>query len=168
MADINSRGLGIGFSGVKSPEIYLAAAPELASSWLIQVKENPLTRSSRVVYSERFPSAKYFAYGVNMGGVKKLEDNAQASVTLRGIPVPEELVDRISNYIAQNKNVKLQLSSVVEFSLALAVTNPHLHGLIIGPRNPSQLSHTLQFCESVGGNSSIYEQFCKNLQLYKS
>lgn len=166
MADIKSRGLGIGFSGVKSPDAYLKAAPALASEWLIQVKENPLTNKARITYSQSFPDAKYFAYGINMGGVKKLRDKARASVTLRGISIPEELVDRVSSYIAQEKDTKPQLRSMVEFSLALATTNPHLHGLIIGPRNPSQLNHTLQFCESVGNNYSIYEQLCESLQLY--
>lgn len=165
MADINGRGLGIGFSGVKSPEIYLTAAPELASKWLIQVKENPMTRSSRIAYSQRFPSAKYFAYGINMGGVKDLVENAQASVALRGITIPEEIVGRISGYISRNKNICPSLVGVVEFSLALAVSNPHLSGLIIGPRNLSQLKHTIEFCRKISNDPSIYSELCNALNL---
>lgn len=168
LADIKSRGLNIGLSGVKSPEAYLAVAPNLSSEWLIQVKENPLTCSARLAYRKSFPCAKYFAYGINMGGVKNLEDEESASVTLRGISVPGELLDRISNYIVQHKDTAPVLSSIVEFSLALAASNPHLHGLIIGPRNLSQLEHTFQLCERAGPNSSLYEQLCEGLQLYRS
>lgn len=167
LADIKSRGLDIGLSGVKSPEAYLAAAPNLSSEWLIQVKENPLTCSARLAYRKSFPCAKYFAYGINMGGVKHLDDKAAASVTLRGISVPEELVERISNYIAQDRGIKPRLASIVEFSLALAVFNPNLHGLVIGPRNLTQLSHTIQFCQKIGGNSHLYSKICGALKLYE-
>lgn len=167
LKELRKSGLRVGFSGVNHPEIYRELAPELSDEWWIQVKENALTRAARQHYSPHFPNAKYLAYGINMGGVKNRSAHSDSSVALRGISPPEELVERISSFLREEKMWSQRPQSIVEFSLALAMSNPNLAGLIVGPRNVEQLQHTLNFSKERLFDNELYEKICSEVPLYR-
>lgn len=164
--EIHQRGLQIGFSGVKSPEIYQAVAPHLADKWMIQVKENALTQTARSQYSPYFPKAQYIAYGINMGGVKSRSNDSNSSVSLRNIQQPLELVDRILAFVESDNFLEPKPESLIEFSLALAIFNPYLSGVITGPRNLSQLKHTFEFSRAIQPDPKVYARLCAAVPLY--
>lgn len=164
--EFNKRGMEIGFSGVKAPEIYQKFAPHLADKWMIQVKENALTRAARNQYAVHFPAARYFAYGINMGGVKSRSNDVNSSVRLRNIQQPLELIDRVLAFVESENFLEPKPNNLIEFSLALAMFNPRLSGAIIGPRNGDQLTHTLNFSKSIRADSEVYERICAAIPLY--
>jgi aryl-alcohol dehydrogenase-like predicted oxidoreductase len=137
LARLNASGLSIGFSGVRHPELYLKAAPELADKWWIQVKENALTNASRRHYCSAFPNARYLAYGINMGGVKRDPPAENSSVAIRGIKRPDALIERLSAFLDSDHGLRP----------APANLNPALSGIIVGPRAVEQLESTMRFWE---------------------
>lgn len=165
LVSLKDKGYSVGFSGVASPSVYYDAAPDMAKEWHIQVKENALTRSARQTYSRYFPNANYYAYGINMGGVKGLSSTPGSSADLRRIAPPEELIRRIEENL-DSSLMDPHPSSLVEFSLAFAMLNPGLTGIVIGPRNLDQLDHTLSFCRTVSASAEEYERVCAKLKLY--
>lgn len=145
MGKIRESGLNIGLSGIKDPEQYYCANPALSSEWIIQVKENFLTNQARLNYEKFFPKAKYFAYGINMGGLKLENNNSASSINLRGIKVEESFVNRIRVLLESNHGVEPRPISLNQLSLAFAYFNDSLSGVIIGPRNTQQFDETLYF-----------------------
>ena len=145
LAELNKSGLSIGFSGVRYPELYLKAAPELAEKWWIQVKENALTNESRLHYSSFFSKARYLAYGINMGGIKEVPPDEKSSLALRGINRPTSLVKRLSSFLKSNHNLYPAPMNLNELALITSFLNSALSGLIIGPRNVAQLESTMRY-----------------------
>lgn len=144
-ARIQDAGLSVGFSGVRRPDLYLAAAPELAASWWIQVKENVQTNLARTNYSKYFPQARYLAYGINLGGFKLETASDCSSLTLRGLSIPVELEIRMREMIATLHGLKPKPTTFNELALLAACLNKSLNGVIIGPRNIDQLEDAYAF-----------------------
>ncbi len=145
MAKLQATGLSIGFSGVRRPDLYLKAAPELADKWWIQVKENTVSSAARLNYTQFFPKARYLAYGINMGGVKSEHHSKDSSLALRGLNRPDNLVQRLSEFINSNHGLKPAPRNINELALLTSYQNTALSGIIIGPRNIEQLESTMQF-----------------------
>lgn len=57
------------------------------------MKENASTTEARLRYSKYFPQALYFAYGINMGGLKESNPCENSSLTIRGLIRDEPLLD---------------------------------------------------------------------------
>lgn len=163
MAKLQSSGLSIGFSGIRRPDLYLKAAPELSSQWWIQVKENAQTNVARLNYSKHFPSARYLAYGINMGGLKAEQPSENSSLALRGIAHPDNLVERLSEVISSSRNLRPTPKDFNELALLTSYLNPALSGTIIGPRNVGQLESTMHFWNRLGKEapSSMQEVLIK-------
>lgn len=142
---LNASGLSIGFSGVRRPDLYLKAAPELAAKWWIQVKENALSSAARHLYFRFFPNARYLAYGINMGGVKRDLPVEGSSLTIRGIKRPDALVERLSAFLSSDHGLYPVPASLNDLALTISFLNPALSGVIIGPRTLEQLESTLFF-----------------------
>lgn len=142
---ISASGMSIGFSGVRHPQLYLEAAPELANKWWIQVKENALSNSARQHYYRIFQNARYLAYGINMGGIKLESPSDHSSISLRGIKHPNGLVERLSNYLSSKHGLRPSPTNLNELALITSFLNPALSGVIIGPRDVTQLLSTQNF-----------------------
>lgn len=143
---LQEQGLGIGFSGVKHPAVYRQAAPDLARDWYIQVKENLQTDTARSHYRDAFPHARYFAYGINMGGVKPSSDSTtNSSVSLRGIQPSQKLTDRLQELLISAHSIEPVPNSFNDLAMLFAYCNANLSGIIIGPRNVDQLEDTLAY-----------------------
>lgn len=139
------QGLSIGFSGVKHPDLYREIAPDLANDWCIQVKENLQSDSPRLHYSAAFPLGRFFAYGINMGGVKPNSNSASSSVSLRGIRHPQQLTDRLNHLLASEHGMEPPPASFNDIAMLFAYCNSALSGIVIGPRNIDQLENTLSY-----------------------
>jgi hypothetical protein len=144
-ARISASGLSISFSGVRHPQTYLEAAPELANKWWIQVKENALSDSARQHYTRVFPNASYLAYGINMGGIKLESPSNHSSISLRGVAHPSGLVERLSSYLSSKHGLRPSPTNLNELALITSFLNPALSGVIVGPRDVAQLLSTQSF-----------------------
>jgi hypothetical protein len=144
-ARISASGLSIGFSGVRHPQLYIDAAPELANIWWIQVKENALSNSARLYCCDIFPNARYLAYGINMGGIKLESITDQSAIYLRGIKHPNGLIEKLSNYLSSDHGLRPSPSNLNELALLTSFLNPALSGIIIGPRDVGQLLNTQNY-----------------------
>ena len=159
IAELAKDGLDVGFSGVRRPDLYLRAAPELASSWWIQVKENASTQLDRLKYQQYFPSAKYFAYGINMGGVKDKTIPVSSSLALRGLRVPS-LVDDLQDFIqSPPASLNEPPADLNQLAMMLSWVNRDLTGFIIGPRNARQLADSLGYWRHLCGRTDASDVY---------
>ncbi|WP_419678383.1 aldo/keto reductase [Aliarcobacter lanthieri] len=135
--------LSIGLSGIKNSRFYYEAMPDLADDWIIQCKENFLTQEARLNYQEYFPLAKYYAYGINMGGIK-LSDEKSVSARIREINYSSKLKDVISTSLQDNLIINNGLSTVNNLNMSFIFLNTIFNGIIIGPRTVEQLISTFK------------------------
>lgn len=145
MSMVHEMGLDIGLSGIKDPRLYYQSSPILAGEWIIQVKENFFTNYSRFSYERYFPSARYFAYGINMGGIKLKNYSIDSSVNLRGISLNSAFVSKLQHLLEISANIDPQPTDINHLSLAFTHSNESLSGVIIGPRNVRQLEETIRY-----------------------
>ena len=145
MREIQKTGLSIGLSGIKDPESYYRSDPSLSGEWAIQVKENFLTDESRLRYQPYFPSAKYFAYGINMGGIKLENNKTEHSKFLRGITIDPDIIEKIRGLLNAAKSIEPSPITLNQLALAFAHCNDSLAGVIIGPATIKQLEETINF-----------------------
>lgn len=169
MVTLADRSLSIGFSGVRQPHLYQAAAPGLADKWWIQVKENVATDAARRHYGPDFPRAKYLAYGINMGGVKLAPAAPADSLEIRGIARPERQVATLARFLDSDHGLRPQPRTLNELALAYCYFAPDLSGAIVGPRNEAQLTETLKFwdrlqSETSGRMTSIISNLTRELR----
>ncbi|KTC35493.1 hypothetical protein AO265_29835 [Pseudomonas sp. ABAC61] len=165
MTYLYRSGLNVGLSGIKFPEIYYKAKPEMAEKWLIQVKENFITRQARESYSQYFPESKYLAYGVNLGGIKTSQVEKNSSAELRKIVHSQALIESLTDFLDSNHSFVPRPTSLNDLALAFTFSNPALCGLIIGPRNTDQLLNTLGYWDSLKTHSisKNHSNLLKNL-----
>ena len=167
MARVHETGLDIGLSGIKHPELYLQANPALANQWMIQVKENFLTKSVRMSYEKYFPSARYYAYGVNMGGVTTEVLKGNSSINLRGIKTEASIIERIKSFLDLDHGINPHPTTLNDLALAFAYFNPSLTGVIIGPRNEKQLLTSLDYWKKLRETTLNHHEFSRLANLFK-
>lgn len=151
---IYESGYSVGLSGIKRPDIYLKSSAFMADKWWVQVKENILTSSDRVRYNNYFPEANYLAYGVNMGGLKLVNNSGESSLSLRGIIYDAELVGVVSRYIDECARIVPKPRNINELSLLISFYNTALSGIIVGPRTVEQLDDTVWWWNEIKVNST--------------
>ncbi|WP_277588018.1 aldo/keto reductase [Pseudomonas chlororaphis] len=149
MSNLHQSGLGVGLSGIKFPALYYQAKPEMADSWLIQVKENFITCKAREDYYPYFPNAKYLAYGANLGGIKASPAEKNSSAELRKIVHSKTLIEKLTHFLDSKHTLVPRPVTLNDLALAFTFANPALCGLIIGPRNTEQLLNTLDYWDSL-------------------
>lgn len=138
-------GYQVALSGVKHPDLYHTGWPENTENWLVQVKDNALTSCARKHYSVWFPQAKYYAYGINMGGVKNTAPPAiGSSLALRGIS-PVSIAKKIESFIEAEHKISPSVKSFNDFALMRTFLDPHLFGVILGCSSVAQLQQSFNF-----------------------
>ena len=149
MVELEKSGLEIGISGIRRPDLYYKAAPTLCDKWVIQIKENVSTRLARQSYQEFFPRARYLAYGINLGGLKKETPKKSSSLSLRKIDIPDSLVEKLSFFLNSDHGFEPKPISLNDLALASSYVNPALSGVIIGPRNVEQMVNTIEYWQQL-------------------
>lgn len=165
--DRRREGLHVALSGVKSPAEYHRLWPEEAERWFIQVKDNALTSDARKHYSNIFPRANYYAYGVNMGGVKNSGPiEAGSSLALRGLS-HNEVVDSIEAFLQDATGVTPEPRSFNDVALMRVFLINQLSGVILGPSNTAQLDDSLSFISRLSSqiNSTARDRLATYLSL---
>lgn len=147
--EIKDSGLSIGLSGINNPSLYYAAMPELSNDWLIQCKENFLTEKARLNYEKIFPFAEYYAYGINMGGLKISENEESISSKIRQINYSNKLKLLISSSLRDKLILNIGLNTVNDLNMAFIYVKKVYSGIIIGPRTNEQLSSTFKIWENL-------------------
>jgi aryl-alcohol dehydrogenase-like predicted oxidoreductase len=137
------KGLSIGLSGIKNPELYHRLAPDLSEKWWIQVKENVLTDTARRLYELHFENARFLAYGLNLGGIRPLAEPQGVSATIRNIGYSTEVIRFIEKAAEKTALEYPAIRDIYDFSLYHASRNPRLAGIIVGPSDIGQMARIL-------------------------
>lgn len=157
----SNDGLEVALSGIKNPKLYCDLWPEMVADWLIQVKDNALTSGARANYSKYFPRAKYYAYGINMGGVKSsAAPTSGSSLELRGLS-PHSIVNSIEAFLSKENSISPSLKSLNDFALMRSFLIPQIYGVVLGPSSVKQLKQSFLFWREL--HLSISSDACSKL-----
>lgn len=147
-------GIRPGLSGLAHPEVYRAANTQFGLSFDIQVQHNIL-QSELERYSPLFePQNRFFACGINAGGVKLHPPYpADSSFLLRG-GQPEAFEARLQAIRTWLPKwnlafVRPPLYAMHQLGLLYAAYNDQLHGAVLGVKNIVQLQETLDFLRNL-------------------
>lgn len=148
LRELALKGLAVGLSGIERPDLYARTAPDLADQWRIQVKENIATNAARTHFERSLPSARYVAYGINLGGrLLQSHGSYRSSSSLRGLdPLSKETLGAV---IALGRSTTPQAESVPQLALLHTACNSSLDGVVIGPRTTAQLLATLRWWDII-------------------
>lgn len=172
LADVcREEGLRPGLSGIRHPEVYAPIVEQMQVSFDIQLKHNIL-HSDLPRYAPFQRSAhRYFAYGINAGGLK-LEGEYAPDSTLKargGDPTAaEDLLARIREALPQWNTafVRPPITAFYQIGLLFAALQPHLDGIVLGCSSIAQLRQTLNFWRDLEtfDYADIFEQLNKIAQ----
>lgn len=142
------KGLAVGLSGIERPDLYALTAPDLADQWWIQVKENVATNAARTHIERSLPSARYVAYGINLGGrLLQAHGSYRSSSSLRGLePLSMETLGALVEF---GRSTTPQAESLPQLALLHTACNSSLDGAVIGPRTIAQVLATLRWWDTI-------------------
>ncbi|MFM7153440.1 MAG: aldo/keto reductase [Bacteroidota bacterium] len=145
-AELNCR---TGLSGVREPGVYARVTG--TDTFDIQVKHNVLF-SDLERYTPWFPSDshRYYAYGINAGGIKlpgEAYSDTSTYIVRGGNPaLTEEQSERISALTDRyHREQGAEISRMWQLGLTHAVSEPALHGIIAGISSVSQLQELVNW-----------------------
>ncbi|MBK8967365.1 MAG: aldo/keto reductase [Lewinellaceae bacterium] len=149
-------GIRPGLSGIRRPDLYLNASCESALSFDIQFKHNIL-QSDLKRYAPFFSTEKqekaphrFFAYGLNAGGIKLEGPYPAGSTFLARAGDP----DKVAPFLNQIREllpkwntafVRPPVRTMTHIGLLHAGLNPAIDGLVLGFSTVAQLRETLDF-----------------------
>ena len=161
-------GIQPGLSGIKFPEAYLKANEELNLAFDIQLKHNvfqsdlerykpfanhqsPINEST----DHQSTNHRFFAYGINGGGVKLDEHYEPDSVFLARGGQPEKVaatLEKIRNLLPDWNTafVRPPVKTMNHIGLIYAGLHPELSGIVLGVSSVGQLRETLDFWRNLG------------------
>lgn len=155
----NERGLKIGLSGIKHPEMYAAFIKDSKEKIQIQIKHN-LLASAYHHYDVLNENAAFLVYGINAGGIKLNakrynENNSYFIRTGKGNndhPIINELERELFNV---NEALKIQpaITTFNECGMIFAAYTKGVSSVILGTSSIEQLDESLNFIESLQKNN---------------
>lgn len=142
---IESRGLKLGLSGIKHPEIYARLNQSYGFDFTIQCKHN-LLKSDYPRYQAFHGKKRFMVYGINAGGLK-LNSNAyhaSSSLKVRGgnIEEPPKVIAALKALL-DHLALGNQVTSFNECAMVFAHYSPDIHSILIGPSKVEQLKQTI-------------------------
>lgn len=152
-------GLGIrpGLSGIKFPDCYQAAMEKLDIVCDIQLKHNLLASDiDRYIPVLSPDKHRYFAYGINAGGLKLAGAPYPAHSTFlaRGGQAEKstQLLLQLANLVPTfNENKKrAPIKSMNQLGMIYAGLNPAIQGMVLGFSGVAQLEDSLAFWRAMG------------------
>lgn len=154
------NGLEIGLSGIKHPEIYARINEPFGFQFSIQFKHN-LLYSDFERYEPLHQQGRFFAYGINAGGLK-LDPSAyhgQSTLNVRGRPTAYQpsfapaLLRLITK--ANQNNRRPAIENFNHCGLCFAWYKNGIEGILIGTTKVTQLEHSLDFMEILSNHSYL-------------
>ncbi|GAB4490182.1 MAG: hypothetical protein OHK0019_08720 [Saprospiraceae bacterium] len=145
-----------GLSGIKFPEAYSKANEEFNLAFDIQLKHNVFQSDFeryeplRKTQLSESSTHRFFAYGINGGGVKLDEHYEPDSVFLARGGQPEKVaatLEKIRNLLPDWNTafVRPPVKTMNHIGLIYAGLQPDLSGILLGVSSVSQLKETLDF-----------------------
>ena len=146
-------GLHPGLSGIKFPDVYHKVNQEFKLEFDIQLKHNLLhsdLQRYQAFLQTSEPQHRFFAYGINAGGLK-LEGPYPAGSTFvtrggnpeQALPLLEKLKTLIPKW--NTAFVRPPVRTMNHLGLIFAGLNPHISGPVFGFSSVAQLRETLDF-----------------------
>ncbi|HFA50830.1 MAG TPA: hypothetical protein ENJ95_17620 [Bacteroidetes bacterium] len=147
---IENRGLKVGLSGIKHPEIYAELNEGFNLGFSIQVKHN-LLQSAYPHYAPFHRQRRFIAYGINAGGIKldaaKYAENS--SLRARGGDVENEppIVAKIRGEIKNfnEKKDRPAISAFHQIGMINAFYHADIQGILLGASKLGQLRESIGF-----------------------
>lgn len=154
MAETAALDIRAGLSGIAHPQAYAEVVPS-DISFDIQFKHN-VFQSDLARYAPLMATGKhrFFAYGLNAGGIKLDENYTRNSTFLLRGGDPEKVALTLEKIKAKLPELNLAfvrppLKTMNQLGLVFAGADARLSGLILGVSTPEQLSETLDFWRNV-------------------
>ena len=151
-------GIRPGLSGIAHPELYAHANEDDCLFFDIQLKHNVLQSDYaryeplRASISENSGAKnhRFFAYGINAGGIKLEERYEAGSTFLSRGGQPENVVAELEQIRAALPNlntafVRPPVKTMNHVGLIYAGLHPGLNGILLGVKTVNQLKETLDF-----------------------
>ena len=145
------QGLQPGLSGIAHPDIYTAINADLGLSFDIQLKNN-LLQSDLGRYEALREQGKhrFFAYGINAGGIKLDGVYPSDSTFLRRGGDPEKVaakLDQLRSILPKLNTdfVRPPVKTMNHVGLIYTALNPQFSGMLLGVSSVAQLSETLDY-----------------------
>ncbi len=149
------EGIRPGLSGIAQPEAYLQANAVCGLSFDIQLKNNVLQSDLARYKPLQGLGHRFFAYGINGGGVKLDAQYTAESTLLRRGSQPDKTVEtgeRLRALLSQWNThfVRPPIKTMNHIGLIFNYYQPVLHGMLWGPSSVAQLRETLDFYRNLG------------------
>lgn len=151
------KGLQVGLSGIRHPEIYAALNQDFQLDFRIQIKHNVL-QSDYGRYAPFHGRRRFIAYGINAGGLK-LDPALYAensSLKARGAD-PDNLqpqVEKLNRIVAEaNRSAsRMAITAMYQIGLIYAFYQPDMQGILLGVSNLEQLKTSIDFYNLLNHN----------------
>lgn len=165
-------GLRLGLSGIKFPETYAKVNEEFQLNFDIQLKHNvfhsDLERYAPLQSGAEAVRHRFFAYGINAGGVQLEGPYPTASTFLARGGDPEKMLpvlQKIWEWVPKWNTdfVRPPIRNMNQIGLLFGGLNPQVNGLVLGFSKLSQLHTTLNFWRDLEtfDYSDVYQRLCK-------
>ena len=154
LQQVAASGLEVGFSGVKFPNLYARVLEKLKGTYLIQLKHH-LTYSDYPRYAALRPYGRFYAYGINGGGIKLDPGyyHRNSSLKVRGGNLEgSSVVSNDLNQVLNRFNTEYPEQAIYkmnEAAMTFALQSPGISGVLIGPSQLAQLEESLAFYRKV-------------------
>ncbi len=149
------RGLRIGLSGIRHPEIYGELNKDFGFDFRIQLKHNVL-QSDYGRYEAFHGSRRFVAYGINAGGLKlgNADYSPQSSLLARGgnPETGQAAVEKIRQIFeeANRQKGRPALQEFFQAGMIFAFYQPDFEGILVGASSVEQLRVNLDFYRALG------------------
>jgi hypothetical protein len=148
----DSNGIQPGLSGIAYPDAYAQANENLQLTFDIQLKHNLLQSDMdryRSLQAPASPVHRYFAYGINAGGLKLEPPYPADSTFLARGGQPEKvapMLDKINALLPDWNTafVRPPVKTMNQIGMIFAGLHPGLSGILLGVSSASQLKTSLE------------------------
>lgn len=145
------QGLRPGLSGIEHPELYAALQTEFGLTYDIQLKNNPLQSDlARYQPLREQEGHRFFAYGINAGGIKLDGIYPPDSTFLQRGGDPEKvaaLLEKLNSLLPKWNTdfVRPPVKTMNHLGLIFTALNPQFSGILLGVSSVAQLNETLDY-----------------------
>lgn len=161
----NEKGLDVGLSGIRHPELYAKINRQYQLDFQIQIKHN-LLHSDYQRYAAFHGKRRFITYGINAGGlkldVKAYEQDSSLKVRGGNIAQPPPMLEKLKVVIeAENKKkARSPITNFNECGLTYAFHSPDIAAILLGTSNKQQLQESIRFYQSLqtGVRTDFYEK----------
>ncbi len=154
LEEARNRGLRLGLSGLKFPELYNRLNSQYGFDFRIQCKHNVL-QSDYPRYAAFHGNRRFIAYGISGGGIKmsKAEYGKGSTYLMRGsnVEVTERITTSFSSVLAKanSSTERPVIDGFYQLGFINAWYHPDFQAILVAPSNTAQLNDTLKFYETL-------------------